>query len=107
MRKTKIVGFSVPPELHKKLDDLTRKGYKTKSELFREILDVYLKTIDHTARGGGGLEETDLAKALKAYWDLRSHGTTETIIVGLGIIEKDGQVLLGRRAEKDKWVENL
>lgn len=104
-----MVGFSVPPELHKRFEDLVEKGYKTKSEFFRELLNTHLRTLDYAATQEGkvNLEEPDLAKALKAYWDLRALGETETIIVGLGIVVKDGKVLICRRSKKDKWVENL
>src|SRR3989344_5203929 len=108
MRKTKVVGFSIPPELHKEFEALIKKGHKTKSEFFREIFAVYLKTLESAISGRERMsfEEPDLAKALKTYWDLRSLGETETIIVGLGLVVKNGKVLIGRRVEKDKWVEN-
>jgi len=109
MRKTKVVGFSIPPELHKKFEAIIKKGYKTKSEFFREVLDVYFRTLNSAIPLGSRvkLEEPDLAKALKIYWDLRSLGNVETIIIGLGLVVRNGKILIGRRIEKDKWVENL
>ncbi|MDD5710737.1 MAG: NUDIX domain-containing protein [Candidatus Colwellbacteria bacterium] len=109
MRKTKIVGFSIPPALHREFEALIKKGHKTKSEFFREVLAVYLKTLESVVPGRENINvsEPDLAKALKIYWNLRSLGDTETIIVGLGLIVKDGKILIGHRTEKDKWVENL
>lgn len=108
MRSTKIVGFSIPPELHKKFNAAIKKGHKTKSEFFREVLDVYFKTKNSTAPSKEvGLRELDLARALRSYWTLRASSDTKTIIIGLGIITENGKVLIGGRKEKDKWVENL
>jgi len=108
MRKTKVVGFSVPPELYKKFNATIKKKHKTKSEFFREVLDVYFKTLDSVVpKEKVDFEEKDLAKVLKAYWGLRASSDTKTIIIGLGIVVKDGKILIGGRKEKDKWVENL
>ncbi len=108
MRKTKVVGFSIPPKLYKKFNAIVKKGHKTKSEFFREVLDVYFKSLDFTTSSKEvGFKESDLAKALKSYWTLRASSDTKTIIIGLGIVTKNSKVLIGGRKEKDKWVENL
>lgn len=40
-RRTKVIGFSVPPELNQEIIDYAKKENKTKSELFREMVAVY------------------------------------------------------------------
>ena len=109
MRKTKIVGFSIPPALHKKFEAVVRKKHKTKSEFFREILESYFKTSTSSPsqRRKNDPEEIGLAKTLKTYWELRSSGNLKTIIIGLGIVARNGRVLIGARKDKDPWVENL
>jgi predicted DNA-binding protein len=40
-RQTKVLGFSLPPEMAKEYEDLAKKERKTKSELFREMIELY------------------------------------------------------------------
>jgi predicted DNA-binding protein len=40
-RKTKVLGFSVAPEIAEQVEELARQEGKTKSELFREMLAAY------------------------------------------------------------------
>lgn len=107
-RKTKIIGFSLPPELHQLLEKTVKARHKTKSEFFREMIDVYFQTVNQPSSQPLKLEETDLAKILKTYWLLRGQTKLKTIIVGLAIIvNKDGKVLIGARKGKDPYVEGL
>lgn len=101
MRKTKILGFSVPGEIKKKFEELSLAKNQTKSEFFRELLDVYLRGIE---RSGG---ERDLARILGLYWKVKSSLPIKTLVIGLAIIVDQRKVLIGARKEKDEWVENL
>jgi len=40
-RKTKVLGFSVAPEIADEYEQLANLSGKTKSELFRQMLQVY------------------------------------------------------------------
>lgn len=40
-RTTKVIGFSVPPEIYEEVINYARKEKMTKSELFREMVAVY------------------------------------------------------------------
>ena len=40
-RNTKVIGFSVPQEIHEEIVGYAKKENKTKSELFREMVSVY------------------------------------------------------------------
>ena len=40
-RKTKVLGFSVAPEIAEEVEAIARREGKTKSELFREMLAIY------------------------------------------------------------------
>ncbi|MGD1096910.1 MAG: ribbon-helix-helix protein, CopG family [Bryobacteraceae bacterium] len=42
-RTTKILGFSVPPTVVKEVETLARQERRTKSELFREMVRVYVR----------------------------------------------------------------
>jgi metal-responsive CopG/Arc/MetJ family transcriptional regulator len=42
-RNTKILGFSVPPTVVKEVETLARQECRTKSELFREMVRVYVR----------------------------------------------------------------
>lgn len=111
-RTTKVVGFSLPPETHKKVEKLIKSEHKTRSEFFRALIDMYLESKKPVTIDPSPLEiaesETDIATILKSYWNLRSETKSKVIPIGLAIIvDKTGKVLIGARAEKDKWVENL
>lgn len=98
-RTTKILGVSLPPDVYNSFDKLAKATHKTRSELFRSIVESYSK---------GGASEQDMANLLKAYWNLRSKSELNIITIGLAIIvNKDNKVLIGARKAKDKWVENL
>lgn len=110
MRSTDVVGFSVPPEINEKFEELRQKKHMNKSEFFREVLDVYFKSVESTTAPSPsplGLGESDLAQILKSYWDLKSSKKLKTIIIGLGIIVKGNKVLIGSRKKDDRWVDNL
>ena len=112
-RKTRVVGFSLPPETHNKVEKLIKSEHKTRSEFFRGFIDLYTKQLAKDKSGSQGFEtyaptERDLATILKSYWQLRSQSKLEIIPIGLAmIINKRGQILIGARRAKDKWVENL
>lgn len=40
-RISKTITVSLPPELYKEVERLTKEGHKTKSELFREMIRTY------------------------------------------------------------------
>jgi len=45
-RNTKVIGFSVPPEIYEEVLQYAKKEKKTKSELFREMVEVYRRKKD-------------------------------------------------------------
>lgn len=101
MRKTKIVGFSVPDEIKRKFDELSLAKNQTKSEFFRELLEIYIRRIEKSG------EERDLARILGLYWKVKSSLSIKTLVIGLAVIIERRKVLIGARKEKDEWVENL
>jgi metal-responsive CopG/Arc/MetJ family transcriptional regulator len=42
-RTTKVMGFSVPPAVVKEVENLAKRERRTKSELFREMVRVYVR----------------------------------------------------------------
>jgi metal-responsive CopG/Arc/MetJ family transcriptional regulator len=49
-RTTKVLGFSVSPRVVKEVETLAREERRTKSELFREMVRVYLRYKDQRDR---------------------------------------------------------
>lgn len=112
-RTTKIVGFSLPPEVHRELENLIQQKHKTRSEFLRELIDTYAdsaRTISRSTTREEVVEgeSPNLAKILQSFWDVRSESPLKVIVVGLGIIvNSEGKVLIGARQDKDPWVKNL
>jgi len=112
-RRSKIIGFSLPPEVGKKLENFIKSEHKTRSEFFRGLIDMYSKSLDEEKRqiertgDEFNIDESDLGKALAFYWDLKSKMINKVIPIGLAIIENKGKVLIGKRKDTDKWVKNL
>jgi 8-oxo-dGTP pyrophosphatase MutT (NUDIX family) len=111
-RKSRVVGFSIPPEIDNKLEKFIKSKHKTRSEFIREMIDVYFNSIntkpDSHSETGVDLAERDLARILKSYWILKSEIPLKILTIGLAIVvNKEGKVLIGARKLKDKWVENL
>lgn len=106
MRKTKVIGFSVPPEIHNKFLEALKNKHKTKSEFFREVLDAYFCSGDQKHTNSSSFE-TDVSQVLKTYWDMRAIIKSEVIVIGLALIEHNNKILIGLRKEKDKHIENL
>ncbi len=45
-RSTKILGFSVSPRIAEEYEQLAKRQRKTKSELFREMVDTYKAKVE-------------------------------------------------------------
>ncbi|MEE8613499.1 MAG: ribbon-helix-helix protein, CopG family [Nitrospirales bacterium] len=45
-RKTKVVGFSVSPEIAREYEQLTARQGTTKSELFRRMVETYKAVVE-------------------------------------------------------------
>jgi len=109
MRKTKIINISIPPRIEKMLSDMQKKTDMTRSELIRDMIKFYtqfkkdsknkFKVID--------LSDRDLDKILKMYYELLGCHVKKVIVIGLGIIENKGKVLIGQRKIHDKYVQDL
>lgn len=102
-RKSKIIGLSLPPEINNQVEEHLKKTHKTRSEFFREMINVHFMS-----KHAHDISENDLASLLKGYWDVRSSIGMEVVQIVLSIItDEKGKVLIGARKHKDKWVENL
>lgn len=111
-RKTKILGFSLPPETYEKIESLLRTTHKTRSEFMRQIIDSYLeitqKTLEGAPRAEIAVSPQDINKILKFYYQIIGQNKKEVMVIGLGIISnKKGEVLIGKRKEKDPLVKEL
>lgn len=45
-RKTRVLGFSVAPEIAEEYEQLAGRQRKTKSELFRQMVEAYKAKLD-------------------------------------------------------------
>jgi len=110
-RKTKIMGFSLPPEIYQEIENLLKTSHKTKSEFMRQVIESYLsvaqKTLVQSPKNKLDIDQSDANKILKLYYQLIGNHQKDTIVVGLGIIVKEGKVLIGQRREKDPYVKEL
>jgi len=109
-RKTRVTGFSLPPETYLKINNLLKKTHKTKSEFIRQAIDSFLEMTEKASKPTLSeitLSSEDVNKILKLYYQLIASDKKESIVIGLGIIAKNGQVLIGQRREKDPFVKEL
>lgn len=106
-RHSKVVNFSLPPELHDEIERLAKSRHRNRSQVLRDMIGSYLQAGELSTRPQGA-NEADLASTLKAYWQLRSEVTPSVIITGLVIPTNDaGEVLIASRAKPDNHVPNL
>jgi predicted transcriptional regulator len=73
-RKTRVLGFSVPPEVAEEYERLAQRERRSKSELFREMIAAYKakreeekffrlqNRMSRRARGKGVLTEKDVER---------------------------------------------
>jgi 8-oxo-dGTP pyrophosphatase MutT (NUDIX family) len=102
-RKTKVVGFSLPPEINNQVEEYLQRTHKTRSEFIRETIGSFFANSTQE-----DISEKDLASLLKSYWDIRSNAGIEIVPIVLAIITNSkGKVLIGARKVEDKWVDNL
>lgn len=81
----------------------------TRSEMVRELIHFYKKFQKTSSEELNilKLSDKDLNKVLKMYYELMGYHAKKVIVIGLGIIEKDGKVLIGKRMRKDRYVKDL
>lgn len=105
------MGFSLPPETYHKIENLLKKTHKTRSEFMRQIIDTYLevsqKTIQEAPRAEITISPSDINKILKFYYQIIGANKKDVFVIGLGIISKEGKILIGQRKEKDPHVKEL
>jgi len=105
------MGFSLPPEIYQKIENLLKTSHKTKSEFMRQVIESYLyvaqKTLVPSPKNKLEIDQNDANKILKLYYQLIGSHKKDTIVVGLGIIAKQGKVLIGQRKEEDPYVREL
>lgn len=75
-RKTRVIGFSVPPDVATEYERLAARERRTKSDLFREMIAVYKATraeeaffrlqgrMSRRARAKGVLTEKDVERVI-------------------------------------------
>lgn len=110
-RKTKVMGFSLPPETYQQIEGLLETTHKTKSEFMRQVIESYLsitqKTIGLTVTGEVELSPQDINRVLKLYYQLIGSDKKPVMVIGLTIIAREGKVLIGQRKDPDPYVKEL
>jgi len=107
MRKTKIRDISLPHKTEEFLSDLQKKMQMTRSELVSYLIKFYQNFNEISKKSMIELSDEDLNKVLKMYYKLIGYDKKKILVIGLGIIEKRGKVLIGKRKRKDKYVRDL
>lgn len=97
-RKKPVTSFTIPPELTKQIDSLAEKNSWNRSEAIRHVIEGYFSS---------PISESDLSSILMTYWRVRGNASGKVILAGVGLIIKEGKVLIGARKKKDKYVEEL
>ena len=104
MRKSKIVGFSLPPEVETSLNDYALKSHKTRSELLREMIDYFISSKAQTAA-----KSPSPSTALDTAGLLNLAASSQLEFVGLAIIRhpQRKQILICQRQSPDEYVPGL
>lgn len=106
------MGFSLPPEIYTEIDKLLKTSHKTRSEFMRQMIESYLsaaqKTLLQSPKEILKIDPSDTNKILKLYYQLIGSHKKDTLVIGLGIIAREGKVLIGqRKEEEDPYVKEL
>lgn len=104
------MGFSLPSETYDQVQALLKSSHKTKSELIRQMIENYLsgpKLPTNYCGEEKNLSSDEINKVLKYYYQLLGNNKKLTLVIGLGIIDKEGSVLIGQRKEPDPHVKEL
>ena len=105
------MGFSLPPEIYQEIENLLKKTHKTRSEFMRQVIESYLtvtqRTLQETPKTEIAISSEDINKILKFYYQIIGANKKEVMVIGLGIICKNGNILIGQRKEKDPHIKEL
>lgn len=97
-RNRPVTSFTLPKEVVKKMDELSRKRGLSRSETVSKVITDYLCS---------PANDLDLSAILRSYWKVRGSIKQSVILAAVGILEKNGKVLIGRRKDKDPYVSEL
>lgn len=113
--KTLITAFSLSSKSNNILEKLQKRTGKTRSEIVRNLINSYAKSVDSPASSASpppqilavtNSEETN--KILKYYYQIISAADRKpTMVIGIAIISRRSKVLIGLRKSTDKHVKNL
>jgi|SRR3989344_1946038 len=110
-RKSLITAFSLPKQLDDNLKSIQAKSGKTRSELLREMIDYYVESTKKTSTSPNptdSITDSDANKVLKLYYQLLSETRPKpSLVIGVAIVNKKDQVLIGLRRTNDKLVKDL
>ncbi len=90
-RTTKVIGFSVPPEIYEEVISYAKREKMTKSELFREMVAVYRLKKEEEKRNNllnpQGVPGKELLKFSRAIDDKSLEQIKEAIENGCGQVD--------------------
>lgn len=107
-RKTKVIGFSLPPETEQKLQDFAEKTHKTRSELMREMIDSYFES-GKTTVVQATTQAENYPSLFKSIFEQQQLSSKQLLLICSIIIWHPSrkQILICRRAKTDELVTNL
>jgi len=110
-RKSRITAISLPKETEELLQRLQEKYHMTRSELIRVMISFYVDASKKTSPipiSHENFDSSDTNKILKLYYQLLSNTKGQpTWVIGIGIIVKKGQVVIGLRKKTDQLIKDL
>ena len=110
-RKSQVTAFSLPKETLSLLNSLQTKFKRSRSELLREMIEFFINSQKPSAKRVGEseiIDDSDANKILKLYYSLLSQTKSKpTIVVVIGIVSKNSNVIIGLRKSPDQNVKDL
>ena len=104
-RTSRIVGFSLPPEISEKLENHAKTTHKTRSELLREMIEGYFnRQSTESSPLPTNTTSTEALLSLSNQTD-----SDETTFIGLVLLRHPirRQILICQRTQSDEKVKNL
>jgi len=112
--KSRITAISIPQETQKLLKQLQIKSGKSRSLLLREMINYYVSSARRESRIAKAdspvtfINDSDANLILKLYHRLLSENRPKpVVVVGIAIINKKNQVLIGLRKSTDQLIRDL
>lgn len=107
-RSTKVIGFSLPPQLDEQISAYARSSHKTRSELMREMIEQYFQSQE--SPNSTTAQAPDISAVARAFWEhtLRPSDPSPLFVCSLILRHPTRkQILICERATTDQLSPRL